>query len=286
MKPVKPVKPMNDSLEIFGRSLIHHGPYNDRAYLMKLHEEDCGEIVQSLDMLASSRGYSKIFAKVPSSVRERFVAGGYVQEAKIPGFYPGGDDACFMGKYFTASRAREQQPQLVKDVLDAAGAAAEVPTLTPLPQGFTVRLAVEDDGDEMAKIYREVFASYPFPVHDPAFLRAAMRDSTMFFGIWNGAKIAALSSAEMDFHSASAEMTDFATPPAYRGNGFALCLLRQMEDAVKGRGIRSLFTIARAYSFGMNITFARNGYLYGGTLTNNTNISGSLESMNVWYKIL
>ena len=277
---------MNDSLETFGRSLIHHGPYNDRAYLMKLHEKDCGEIVRSLDMLASSRGYSKIFAKVPSSVRERFVAGGYVQEAQIHGFYPGGDDACFMGKYLSASRAREQQPQLVKDVLDAAGAAAEASTLTPLPQGFTVRLAVADDGDEMAKIYREVFASYPFPIHDPAFLRAAMRDSTMFFGIWNGEKIAALSSAEMDCHSASAEMTDFATPPAYRGNGFALCLLRQMEDAVKGRGIRSLFTIARAYSFGMNITFARNGYLYGGILTNNTNISGSLESMNVWYKIL
>ncbi|MDD2310679.1 MAG: hypothetical protein PHH91_13970, partial [Desulfuromonadaceae bacterium] len=41
-----------------------------------------------------------------------------------------------------------------------------------------------------------------------------------------------------------------------------------------------------AYSFGMNITFARDGYSFGGTLTNNTNISGSLESMNVWYKTL
>jgi len=94
-----------------------------------------------------------------------------------------------------------------------------------------------------------------------------------------------VSSAEMDACSASAEMTDFATPPAFRGNGFALHLLREMEETVRGRGIRSLFTIARAYSFGMNITFARNGYSFGGTLTNNTNISGRLESMNVWYKI-
>ena len=277
---------MHDSLETFGRSLIHHGAYNDRAYLMKLHEEDSEEIVGRLDTLATSRGYSKIFAKVPSSDRERFLAGGYVEEARIPCFYPGGEAVSFMGKYFTASRAREQEVQLVSDVLAAAGSAAKVSAVTQLPQGFTVRSAVAEDCEEMAKIYREVFASYPFPIHDPAFLRNAMKDSTIFFGVWNGPAIAALSSAEIDFQSASAEMTDFVTHPAYRGNGFALSLLREMEKAVSGRGIRALFTIARAYSFGMNITFSRNGYLYGGTLTNNTNISGRLESMNVWYKIL
>jgi beta-lysine N6-acetyltransferase len=277
---------MNDSIETFGRSVIHHGSYNDRAYLMKLHEEDRSEIVRSLDSLASSRGYSKIFAKVPVWAREKFLAVGYAEEARIPGFYPGGEDVCFMGKYFTETRAREQEPQLVYDVIAAAGKTAVITSPTTLPSGFSARIAEETDVVEMAKIYCDVFASYPFPIHDPAFLRTAMEDSTIFFGIWNGATIAALSSAEMDVDSASVEMTDFATSPAYRGNGFALYLLRKMEEAVRGRGIRALFTIARAYSFGMNITFARNGYNYGGTLTNNTNISGRLESMNVWYKIL
>jgi hypothetical protein len=36
----------------------------------------------------------------------------------------------------------------------------------------------------------------------------------------------------------------------------------------------------------MNITFAKNGYEFCGTLTNNTDISGGLESMNVWFKPL
>lgn len=36
----------------------------------------------------------------------------------------------------------------------------------------------------------------------------------------------------------------------------------------------------------MNVTFSKLNYNYGGTLINNTNISGDLESMNVWYKIL
>ncbi|MGA7826209.1 MAG: putative beta-lysine N-acetyltransferase [Geobacteraceae bacterium] len=277
---------MHDSMETIGRSLMHHGTYNNRAYLMKLHEEDSGEIIESLDTLAFSRGYSKIFAKVPFWAKDRFLAGGYAEEARIPGFYPEGEDLSFMGKFFTTVRAQEQEPQLVKDVLAKAEAASKVSVLPPLPAGFTSRVAGEEDVEEMAKVYCEVFASYPFPIHDPDFLRSAMKDSTLFFGVWNGTKIAALSSAEMDTGSASAEMTDFATPPAFRGNGFALHLLREMEGAIKLLGIRALFTIARAYSFGMNMTFARDGYHYGGTLTNNTNISGRLESMNVWYKML
>ena len=39
-------------------------------------------------------------------------------------------------------------------------------------------------------------------------------------------------------------------------------------------------------SAGMNITFSKNGYKYGGTLVNNTDISGQIESMNVWFKNL
>ena len=46
------------------------------------------------------------------------------------------------------------------------------------------------------------------------------------------------------------------------------------------------FSIARSLSAAMNITFAKNGYRYGGTLGNNTNIAGRIESMNIWYKHL
>ena len=52
------------------------------------------------------------------------------------------------------------------------------------------------------------------------------------------------------------------------------------------RGILTAYTIARSLSYGMNITFARQGYRFGGTLTNNTEISGAIESMNVWYRSL
>jgi putative beta-lysine N-acetyltransferase len=81
-------------------------------------------------------------------------------------------------------------------------------------------------------------------------------------------------------------MTDFATRPDCRGRGLANHLLVQAEAAAEKLGIKTAYTIARAYSAGMNITFARNGYTFSGTLTHNTQISGKLESMNVWYKAL
>ena len=81
-------------------------------------------------------------------------------------------------------------------------------------------------------------------------------------------------------------MTDFATLPEYRGRHLATALLRRMEQQVKQRGIQTAYTIARAVSYGMNITFAKTGYAFAGTLANNTNICGNLESMNVWYKHL
>ena len=138
----------------------------------------------------------------------------------------------------------------------------------------------------MAALYREVFASYPFPIHDTAYLRQTMEDNVVYFGVWEGDKLIALSSAEMDVAAGNAEMTDFATLPTCRGRGVAQHLLQEMEVEMANRNIWSLYTIARAYSHGMNVTFAKNGYRYGGTLTHNTDIAGDLESMNVWYKQL
>jgi hypothetical protein len=62
--------------------------------------------------------------------------------------------------------------------------------------------------------------------------------------------------------------------------------LHRMEQDMKQRGYLTSYTIARSRSVGMNITFAKLEYIYAGTLINNTNISGQIESMNVWYKHL
>jgi putative beta-lysine N-acetyltransferase len=81
-------------------------------------------------------------------------------------------------------------------------------------------------------------------------------------------------------------MTDFATLSGYRRQGLAGCLLKAMDAEMIQQGLKTAYSIARSLSAAMNITFVKNGYRYGGTLGNNTNIAGRIESMNIWYKHL
>lgn len=277
---------MSDRIERFGSSLIQHGRDNDRVYLMKLDRGDLPGIVDSLERFAYLAGYGKIFAKVPADASEPFIWGGYRVEATIPRFYRGREDAVFLGRYLKEDRAQEKRPDLVREVLDTSRARAGRIDKSPLPQHMIWRPATAGDAEEMAEVYKEVFASYPFPIHDPGYLRQTMADNVAYFGIWEGGRLIALSSAEMDREGENAEMTDFATLPQCRGRGLAHHLLRIMEEEMPQRGIKTLYTIARAYSHGMNITFAKAGYTFSGTLTHNTQISGDLESMNIWYKNL
>lgn len=136
----------------------------------------------------------------------------------------------------------------------------------------------------MARIYREVFPSYPFPIHDPDYLLKTMLSHIKYFCIEKNGELLAVSSAEVNEEDANVEMTDFATLPGWRGNGFGQHLLANMENHMKKRNIKTAYTIARAVSLGMNIIFSKAGYQFGGRLKNNTNISGIIESMNVWSK--
>lgn len=276
---------MTDQVVCFGDSAIQHGKHSDRAYLMSLALGDLPELLPYLDHLALTEGYTKIFAKVPARARGPFQRSGYQAEALVPGFYRGEEEVSFMAKYFCEQRRTEQQPELVEQALETA-LEKEVAEQPALADNLRCRQTVAEDAPAMAELYRRVFASYPFPIHDPDYLCRTMASHVVYHGVWEGEKLIALASAETDPAGQNAEMTDFATDPDHRGQGLANYLLAGLEDAAAERGILTAYTIARAYSFGMNITFAKGGYQFSGTLTHNTQISGALESMNVWHKPL
>jgi putative beta-lysine N-acetyltransferase len=113
-----------------------------------------------------------------------------------------------------------------------------------------------------------------------------MRSHVDYFGIVADQELVALSSAEMDTTAENVEMTDFATDPQHLGRNLSYFLLLEMEQKMKSAGMKTLYTIARSHSHGMNKTFGRSEYIFGGTLVNNTQIGDSIESMNIWYKHL
>ncbi len=279
------ILPEKDIVVDFQGARIQHGGYNDRIYLMKLGEAEPEALADSLLQLAEKKNYSKIFARIPLSTLPPFQEKGFIEEARIPGFFCGRKTAVFLGYYLDRKRERPSDPRRLDQVLKSSRRKQVTDRpLPPLPNEFCLRSCGPNDIRKMADIYRRVFDSYPFPIHDPDYILTTMENHVAYFGIEAAGELIALAAAEIDRDAEAAEMTDFATLPRGRGRGFGLYLLEAMEEAAKEEGIKTFYTIARARSFPMNITFARAGYRYGGRLVNNTNISGKIESMNVWYK--
>ncbi|HDS85268.1 MAG TPA: putative beta-lysine N-acetyltransferase [Phycisphaerales bacterium] len=277
---------MFDTIEKIDHSLVQHGPVSDRIYLMKLSGQDLPDLLGKLDALAEQRDYSKIFAKAPLQVKGLFEAHDYVEEAVVPCFYNGDTDGVFLAKYIDPQRELDPAQKKIEHIIDLAETKAALSETDHAAIPLTIRPAEEDDVEALAEVYQQVFESYPFPIHEPDYLRETMASHVQYFGAFDQERLVAAGSAEMDVPAQNAEMTDFATLPEYRGRGLAQQLLDTMEQHMRDRGIKTGYTIARALSAGMNITFAKHGYQFAGTLTNNTNICGRIESMNVWYKSL
>jgi putative beta-lysine N-acetyltransferase len=275
-----------DVIETIDRSVIQHGPHNDRIYLMHLKSDNPRGLIKTLEEMAVANSYGKIFAKIPAPAWDVFQAAGYVIEAAVPGLFQGSTDGFFIAKYFSADRQQAENvptplPPQEPDKTDTAdrdprSAAVSGDIVSCRPA----------DAAEMSAVYRRVFASYPFPIDSPTHLQQMMKAGAHFYCIRINEQVAAVAAADIDRESNNAEMTDFATLPQWRGMGLAGRLLNHMDRETSRAGIQTAYTIARADSVGMNRAFHNNGYRYAGLLVNNSQIGGSIRSMTVWYKHL
>jgi beta-lysine N6-acetyltransferase len=275
-----------DTTEYIGKSLIQHGPESSRIYLMKLHADDIPHIIERLDRLAVLQNYGKVFAKIRKSHQPVFKKAGYTQEACVPGFFKGEESGCFLGKYFSAERKIIPDKKSIKNIIRVAESKALPAALTRSDSAMNIQKATKKDSEALAGFYRQIFASYPFPIFNKQYIQKTMAENIEYYLVRKKKQIIAAGSAEVDKENLNAEMTDFATLPEFRGQGLAQKILTFMENAMYIHKVFCLYSIARALSFGINITFSKRGYKFAGTLFNNTNIAGSIESMNVWYRHL
>ncbi len=275
---------MADIIETVNGSIIQHGHHNERIYLMRLNLDDVGGTLATLTKLAKAKGYGKVFARIPLDAWPAFKTAGYRKEAVIPGFYRGQTDGLFVARYFSARRLVLSNAETTAHLPGKRARAA--PAIKPAVAFASqpVETCNPADASEMREVFQQVFESYPFPIHDPDYLKQVMAKGVPYYCIRAGDGIAALAAAEINRECQTVEMTDFATLPAWRKYGMATTLLRHMEKEARRLGIKTAYTIARAASPGINLLFQGNGYQYAGLLVNNTQISGSIQSMAVWYK--
>jgi beta-lysine N6-acetyltransferase len=265
------------------KSDISHNQENNRVYLKEMNPFDFPDIISYMDELANENGYTKLFAKLPSKYVPAFINAGYMIEASIPCFYNGKTDAVFLVKYLSEKRKKPETSALKAFQEMLLKPQVNIPF--QMLSGYDILPLKEFDAELMVILFKQVFESYPFPIFNPEFIRKSMKeDGTRYFGAFYDGKLVAVSSSECDHIHKNAEMTDFAVVPEHRRRHLATHLLSYMENELCNEGFKTFYTIARLHSLSMNKTFYNMEYKYAGTLTNNTQICGQIESMNVWYK--
>jgi putative beta-lysine N-acetyltransferase len=275
-----------DKIAIIGNSIIQHGYFNDRIYLIKINPGDVKKIFFYITALQTMFFYSKIVMKIPKTLQSFFTVKDSKIEAKIPDFYSPGNDAIFLSRFYKPSRAFDEKctercTTIYKSLHGSV--ASTVQTDNP---SLVIRKATPDDIPSICSLYQRSFETYPFPIQDPGYISSSMNNGTTFFVGEIDNVIIAAGSCDMDHEVSAVEITDLAVDDTFRGYGISKKLLVAMEHEMKRKKIRTAYTICRSLPLPVNRLFARNEYLLGGTLINNTNICGSLESMNVWYKSL
>jgi beta-lysine N6-acetyltransferase len=277
-----------DSRETFARRAdgieLQYDPYNRRLKFFDMAPTD---VAQSPQIASCVMGesvtplYSKliVYARPGGTGWSEL---GFRREAEIWGFFGDGDNAELWARYLVPPRAEDLENRKNEELLAVAKSRQRAEPI--LLAGYTCAPARPADAADIAELMRETFPDYPTPISDD-YITANMRDRTFHFRVVRDAagRLVASASAEMHHTRKSAELTDCATSPQYRGKGLMSAILRHLErDLADEFGITDVYTIARASQAGVNCSFAKLGYTYTGRLVNNCRMPEGYESMNVW----
>lgn len=208
-----------------------------------------------------------------------------IMEGKIDGFF-NGEDAFVYSQFLDPNRQVCKFLKQQKEIIESAIKKGPIDEVLKLSDEFSLREAQHGDVIEMANVFKQVFKTYPTPMHEPRYIKKVMDEETIFSLVTHDDKIISIASADINDKYNNAEITDCATLPEFRGNGLLTHIIAHLEDRLLERDVPNLFSLTRAQSIGMNHVIAKHGYEYRGTLVQNCDISGGYEDMNIWVKQL
>jgi len=204
-------------------------------------------------------------------------------EAVMPGFYQGEGDCVVLAYAPDELRAEVGYPADVQkvDALIRRG----LPSSTVRPMVET-ELATPVDAPAIAELITDTFDQYPTPSGNPDYIAQAIREGTPFRLVRDEGEVVSCASADLIRDARTAELTDCATRPTARGNGYMQAILSDLMDDLRGMGYPTAFTLARARIPGVNLAFQRLSFEYRGRMTRSCRIGDGIEDMNVWSRWL
>ena len=276
-----------DTLEKINGAIVHHGEVHNRLYIIDTEQENWDTLIPDLENLARKKRYNKILGRVTANAKEVFESRGYEVEAEIPRLYNGAKTGYFIADYLEKERGFCSEQQLrtiesVKMVALAANNSGEDAHFS-LPSNLHVRKMNKSDLQVFGSLHEKAFKTYSFPIHKTEYLLELLKKNHEFYGLFQGNEL--LVSAIIKIHESESniEIVDFATHPNYRGQNLSYYLVQEIKKQTEQDNYKTIYSLVRATSYGLNITFSKHGFSFGGTLYNNTVIHNTMESMNVWY---
>jgi beta-lysine N6-acetyltransferase len=276
MQYIKEIKGDRASVKIYCDS------FNERIRIDG-YSGNLNEVNEMINKAAQEAAAEKVIIKSQREHLHFFIENGYELEAYINGYFHG-SDAYFLAKFLTVKRKMSTGWEKSNRIL------TDVQKLKPEDKyplySYSLQRADIDDAERLAGLYEKVFPVYPVPLQDAKYVRKSIESGTIFLFVEKNGEIISAASAEIDKCLRSAELTDCATLPAFRGGGLMKQLLTGLEEELIKQEFYCSYTIARSLSFGMNAAFRQLGYRYGGRVVNNCYIYDKMEDMNIWWKDL
>lgn len=267
--------------------MVHHGKTHNRLYLMQTEQDNWDSLIPLMKGLAQEKSYDKILGRIPEEAMELFQSNGYQVEAKIPGLYNGETTGYFLADYLNEERGycneKERKTiQSVKTIAQAANSATEDSYLA-LPENLEVRKLGRNDLFALIHLHKKAFKSYPFPIHKAEYILELIEQNHEFYGLFNQEELLVSAILKIHMEESNVEIVDFATHPDLNGQNLAYYLVQEIKKDFEEMDYKTMYSLVRATSYGLNITFSKHDFVFGGTLLNNTLIRDTIESMNVWY---
>lgn len=258
---------------------------NRRLRVLDYRVHDWEEVINRFYIIATGHRLGKIlfYTRPPDDLP--LTQSGYVKEGVIPAFFQGVDALCC--SYFTdPARAQSSFLEEEEEILNRIRREKSRGETRALPAGYTIRPIDPEQVADLVDLYRDIFISYPSPLLDPDYVYKVMQSHVIFYGAFAGSSLAGAASAEMDLRNRNAEITDCATLREHRGKGLLVNLILALEKQLAARQVGSLYSLARAGSYGMNAALFKLDYAYQGRFINNCHIGGRFEDMNLWTKTI
>ena len=278
---------MFEKIENIDGALVYHGNMHNRIYFSEANNVDLGILVPKIKALAKQKKYEKILSRATESSMNVLKSNGFTVEAKIPGLYNGTIDGYFLADYVDKKRHMndEKSRKTIESVKTIALAANRPQTDShfDLPANTEIKKLNSNDFSLLEDLHKKAYKYHPNQIKDVSHFSMLKKLNHHFYGLFENGEL--LVSAILDIHEneSNMEIVDFVTHPDYRGQNLSYFLVQDIIGQMKSSGCKTVYSMVRATSYGLNITYSKHGFILAGTLTNNCVVRDTMESMNVWY---